>query len=275
MAGPRSYTDKTLKRLFGLACNRCSFPGCEEPMSDERSAKLSNICHIEAANKGGERWNGNMTDVQRADYENLILLCVSHHEITNDVDLYDVESLQAMKKSHEQEMERLTSNKRPLNKRPSLLTEIIKLIVSADIDEVDEDPVTNGFTIEDKIDYNRVAANKSLLTEYRIYQGKINSLYAEFERTGSSKKQSVLRAIKHLYVKAKGDLLGADQSLDNIRRHADELIDHVKRNLHETIDDSANNNSCIPYEEVEFAVSILVVDGFLRCKILEEPKNDY
>lgn len=271
MAGPRHYTPKTLKRLYGLACNRCSFPGCEEIMSDELSAKTSNICHIEAANEGGERWNKDMTDAQRADYDNLILLCVRHHDITNDVDEYNVEKMKAMKKSHEQEMERRTSNERPLNKRPSLLADIIKAIVSSDIEGIDEKPVTNGFTIEDKIEYNRVVTNKPLLTEYRVYQGKINSLYAELERTGSSKKEGVLRAIKLMYLRAKGELLGEDQSLENIRKHADQLIDLVRRKLHEIIDDSANNNSSISYEDVEFAVSILVVDGFLRCKILEEP----
>lgn len=275
MAGPRAYTPKTLKRLYGLACNRCSFPDCEELMSDELSAKTSNICHIEAAYNGGERWNKDMTDAQRADYDNLILLCVRHHDITNDVDEYKVENLKAMKKSHEQGMERRTSNERPLNKRPSLLTDIIKEIVRAGIEEIDEEPVMNGFTIEDKIEYNRVVTNKPVLTEYRVYQGKINALYAEFERAGSSKKEGVLRAIKLMYVRAKGDLLDADQSLENIRQHADQLLDLVRRKLHEIIDDSANNDLSISYEDVEFAVSILVVDGFLRCKILEEPKNDY
>ena len=272
MAGPRSYTEKTLKRLFGLACNRCSFPGCEEIMSDEHSAKNSNICHIEAAKEGGERWNKDMTDLQRADYDNLLLLCVRHHDITNDVNVYTVDKLKAMKKSHEQEMERRTSNDRPLNKRPSLLTDVINKIVSTDIEDVDEEPVTNSFSIEDKIEFNHVATNKPLITEYRVYQGKINALYSEFERSGSAKKQGVLRAIKLMYVTAKGELLGADQSLENIRKHADQLIDLVRRKLHEIIDDSANNNSLIAYEDVEFAVSILVVDGFLRCKILEEPK---
>lgn len=271
MAGPRSYTDKTLKRLFGLACNRCSFPGCEEIMSDEFSAKNSNICHIEAANEGGERWNKDMTDEQRADYDNLILLCVRHHDITDDVNKYTVPILKSMKKSHEQDMERRTSSKRPLNKRPSLLTDIINKIVSVDIDGIEDTPVKNGFSIEDKIKHNHVVTNQPLMTEYKIYQGKINALYGEFEKAGSAKKEGVLRAIKHVYLNAKGEVLGIDQSLENIRKHADQLIDTVRRNLHEIIDDSANNDLSVAYEDVEFAVSILVVDGFLRCKILEEP----
>ncbi|MEI8644082.1 hypothetical protein P4S60_00170 [Pseudoalteromonas sp. Hal040] len=273
MSGPRDYTDKTLKRLFGLACNRCSFPDCDEVMSDEYSAKNSNICHIEAAKAGGERWNKNMSNPQRADYDNLILLCVRHHDITNDVETYTVEKLKLMKKKHEQEMELRTSNKRPLNNRPSLLTDIMNKILDGDIDGIEEEPVKNAFSIEDKIAHNKVVTNVSLLENYRVYQGKINALYSELEKSGSPKKEGVLRAIKHIYVVAKGELLGAEQSLVNIQNNADKLIDVVKRKLHERIDESANNDPTIAYDDVEFALSILVVDGFLRCKILEEPKK--
>lgn len=271
MSGPRDYTDKTLKRLFGLACNRCSFPDCEEIMSDAHSAKNSNICHIEAANDGGERWNANMTNVQRADYDNLILLCVRHHDITNDVAKYTVAVLKKMKETHEKEMERRTSQERPLNKRPSLLTDVVNKIACSDIDEFEEHAVENKFSIEDKISYNNVINNVALITEYRVYQGKINALYAELQRDGSVKTKAVLNAIKHTYVQAKCALLGSDQSLINIRLNADALIDYVRRKLHELIDESANSDASIEYELVEFAVSILVVDGFMRCKILEEP----
>ncbi len=74
-------------------------------------------------------------------------------------------------------------------------------------------------------------------------------------------------------LEAKGKTLRADQSLDNVRVHADQLIEYVKRRLHELIDISLNNDSSLPYEEVEFAVSIVMVDSFMRCKILEEPEK--
>lgn len=274
MAGPRSYTDKTLKRLFGLACNRCSFPGCDEVMSDEFSAKNSNICHIAAANEGGQRWSEDMTNEQRADYDNLILLCTRHHDITDDVEEYTVDRLKLMKKHHEEDMARRVSNDRPLNKRPSLLTDVVNKIANVDIDEVEDSPVKNKFSIEDKIAHNDVNTNKALIDNYKIYQGKINALYSEFENAGSAKKLRVLRAIKHLYITSKGELLGLDQSIQNIRENADGLIDLVKRKLHDLIEESPNNELSNMYEDVEFAVSILVVDGFLRCKILEEPDSD-
>lgn len=274
MAGPRTYTDKTLKRLFGLARNKCSFPGCEAEMSDEHSAKHSNICHIEAANEGGERWNPDMTDFERADYENLILLCPPHHGETDDEAVYTVDVLKDMKKSHEDDMAARVSNEKPLSKRPSLLTDVINKISSSDIDEVKDEPVDNAFSIESKLKYNCVVSNRPLMENYKIYQGKINSLYSEIERAGSTKKNSILRSVKHFYLEAKGRLLGHDQSLDAVKRNADKLIDSVRRRLHEIVEDSSNNPIDASYEEIEFAISIIVVDGFMRCKILEEPQVD-
>jgi len=274
MSGPRNYTDKTLKRLFGLSRNRCSFPECEKEMSDEKSAKHSNICHIEAAKEGGERWNVNMSDKQRADYDNLILLCPPHHDETNDVDEYDVDALKKMKKSHEREMAERCSIDNPLAKRPSLLADVINKIAEVDLDELIDEPIINSFSVEDKITYNNVTESSPIIQEYSGYQGKINALYSEFERAGNGRKNSLLRNVKSIYLEAKGKILGVDQTLENVRVHADQLIEYVKRRLHELVDASLNNDSSLPYEDVEFAVSIVMVDGFMRCKILEEPKSD-
>lgn len=273
MSGPRNYTDKTLKRLFGLSRNKCSFPGCEKEMSDDKSAKHSNICHIEAANKGGERWNDNMEDYQRADYDNLILLCPPHHDETDDVGRYTVDILKKMKKSHEREMAERCSAERPLSQRPSLLADVINRISGIDIDKVTDEAVINSFSVEDKISYNDVVENAPNIQEYSGYQGKINALYSEFERSGNGRKTSLLRNVRSTYLEAKGKVLGNDQSLNNVKIHADQLIEYVKRSLHEQVDASLNNDSALPYEDVEFAVSIVMVDGFMRCKILEEPNK--
>lgn len=273
MSGPRNYTDRTLKRLFGLARNKCSFPSCEKEMSDEKSAKHSNICHIEAANKGGERWNENLDNKYLADYENLILLCPLHHEETNDVEKYDVDTLKKMKKAHEYEMAQRCSLEKPLSQRPSLLAEVINKIAVLDLDDTPDEPVINSFSVADKIEHNEVVENRLIIQEHSCYQGKINALYSEFERSGNGRKDALLRNIKSTYLKAKGKMLGNDQSLNNVRKHSDQLIEYVTRSLHELIDTSLNNDSSLPYENVEFAVSIIVVDGFMRCKILEEPKK--
>ncbi|MBL1277628.1 MAG: hypothetical protein COB30_016220 [Ectothiorhodospiraceae bacterium] len=243
-------------------------------MSDEKSAKHSNICHIEAANEGGERWNADMGNKQRADYNNLILFCPPHHDETDDVVKYTIGILKAMKKNHEHEMAGRCSIKNPLAKRPSLLTEVINKIAEVDLDELTDEVIINSFSVEDKISYNHVTESSPIIQEYSGYQGKINAIYSEFEREGNGRKTSLLRNVKSIYLEAKGKVLGTDQSLGNVRVHADQLIEYVKRRLHELVGSSLNNDSSLPYEDVEFAVSIVMVDGFMRCKILEEPKSD-
>jgi hypothetical protein len=68
---------------------------------DDNNVFLGEICHIEAAEPGGERYNPNQTDEQRRSFENLLLLCHAHHKITDDVNEYTVEKLQTIKLKHE------------------------------------------------------------------------------------------------------------------------------------------------------------------------------
>ncbi|OCZ69742.1 hypothetical protein A9F99_09165 [Acinetobacter pittii] len=63
---------------------------------------IGQVCHIEAANKKGQRFNPRMTNEERRDFENLILLCANHHIITNDVNEFPVNVLKNMKAAHEQ-----------------------------------------------------------------------------------------------------------------------------------------------------------------------------
>lgn len=266
MAGPRDYSDKTIKRLFGRSGNQCAFPACNKIMTNDNNAKDSNICHIEAANDGGERYNANMKDAQRADYPNLILLCVQHHDETNDVDKYKVDVLKEMKANHEAEIARKVNPK--LNH--SILATVINTISSIDIDEFKSSEVKNAFNAEDKIAYNCVHRNKLIIEEYRIYQGKLNAIFAELEELGSVKKNNLLRNIKQLYIGAKSELLIDDHTIENIRQHADDLIDNVENKLCNIIEDSSNKTEILDIETLTFGVKIILVDAFLRCKILEE-----
>ena len=270
MAGPRDYTPKTIKRLFGLSGNQCAFPGCNKKMVNDKNAKDSNICHIEAANLGGERYNPNMSDVQRADYPNLILLCQQHHDETNDVSKYTVDVLKEMKAKHEAEI----AKKQNPNLNHSILTTVINIISNKDIDEFENSEIKNAFKAEDKIAHNCVRRNKLIIEEYRIYQGKLNAIFAEIEELGSVKKNNLLRNIRQIYLSAKSELLANDQSIENIQRHADDLIDIVENKLYNIIEDSSNKLELLDIETLTFGIKIVLVDAFLRCKILEEVPND-
>lgn len=93
--------DATLRMLYVNSGNQCAFPGCVNKIMDEEGNFIAQVCHIEAANEGGERFNPNMTNEERRDYSNLLLLCYEHHQVTNNIERYSVSVLQKMKEQHE------------------------------------------------------------------------------------------------------------------------------------------------------------------------------
>ena len=147
---------------MGLSGNQCAFPGCTRILVNEKDALGSNICHIEAANIDGERYNPDMTDADRASFDNLILLCPHHHSETDDVEKYTVDVLKKMKKDHEGIMlnEKIKSN-------PSMLKNAINAIANIDIEEYKESESLVSFNPSDKLIYNCVQRNVSIIEEYK------------------------------------------------------------------------------------------------------------
>lgn len=90
-----------LRALFARSGNQCAFPGCTQPLINLKNKFIAQVCHIEAASEGGERYNPNGNDEHRRSYENLVIFCYPHHIETNDVDDYPVERLLEIKSEHE------------------------------------------------------------------------------------------------------------------------------------------------------------------------------
>ena len=67
---------------------------------------VGQVCHIEAAEDGGERFNSGMTNAQRRAASNLMLMCYDHHQETNNVERFTVETLRGYKKDHESRFSR-------------------------------------------------------------------------------------------------------------------------------------------------------------------------
>jgi hypothetical protein len=74
----------TVKHLYGSATT-CAYPSCNEPLMrwlDGVNTPILNsrIAHIRAASKLGPRYEKDMTDEDRREFKNLILLCLPHAE---------------------------------------------------------------------------------------------------------------------------------------------------------------------------------------------------
>lgn len=102
----RQYSDSDLKLLYGLAAARCSFPGCRIDLTLENKPgekkQIGKIAHIVAYGQKGPRADQSHPREKINSYENLILLCGTHHDVVDTAhDKYSVADLLKMKKDHE------------------------------------------------------------------------------------------------------------------------------------------------------------------------------
>ena len=90
-----------LRALQFRSGNQCAFPGCDESMLSAEGVYIGQLCHIEAAEPGGERFNIHQNNEDRRAYDNLLYMCYPHHNLTNDTATYKVSDLRNIKENHE------------------------------------------------------------------------------------------------------------------------------------------------------------------------------
>lgn len=264
---PRSYKPSHVRRLDTLSGNQCASPSCTRPcIARDGISILSKICHIAAASPEGPRFDPSMDNDQRRHFDNLILLCDECHTIidnkANELK-YPTPLLIEWKKSHEEKI------RSKLLARNNILVKAINAIANMDDDICDVDESVEIFNISDKITFNNIVRNKYLIEEYKVFYTKISSIYSELESSGSFKKEKLLRIIKTVYLKIKGEYVTSeDNMMSDIRKHADDIIDDVEEELLSKCD-----MNLIEEDDISFGISVIMVDAFMRCKILEEPKK--
>ena len=115
-----AITEKAIKLLWSNAAGRCSFTGCPEKLTVEQAAHfapytLGEMAHIKGKRRGSNRYDETQTDEQRDSYENLILLCPTHHTLIDKPEnegTSTVDILMEMKITHEKDIsERLATEK--------------------------------------------------------------------------------------------------------------------------------------------------------------------
>lgn len=103
----RSYTDRTLKLLWGRSAGRCAMPACRIALFADATdydpiVVIGEIAHVAAIQDGGPRASLGTGARQRNDYDNLILLCRNCHSVIDgQPGSYSVERLKALKSEHE------------------------------------------------------------------------------------------------------------------------------------------------------------------------------
>jgi len=146
----------------------------------------------------------------------------------------------------------------------SNLAGIINILFQDDLTPPSEQPEINSFEIQRKIDFNELSMVQLVIDDYKVYYGRINEKYEEFDKHGVNKSLSVLSTIRKEYINLSMKIKDTNELFLSI---IDGLIDRIM---------NSRNYTEIPYDELEMCVSILVVDAFTRCKIFKNPEGyDY
>lgn len=93
--------------IWGRSGNMCAFPDCkktlviDETLTDDPSV-IGEEAHIVAQKEEGPRGKSSLMPEQRDKYDNLILLCNTHHKIVDDQENeYTTDKLHQFKENHE------------------------------------------------------------------------------------------------------------------------------------------------------------------------------
>lgn len=267
----RQYTRSTIRRLDTLSGNECAHPTCYKKLIAEDGVSIiSKICHIAAASADGPRYDASMTDDERREFDNLILLCDEHHVMIDNKEnevTYPVSLLKEWKNNHEKKILEFISNKNLLSKHPLALNKVINTLGSKMDEILDLSDADTAPNIEAKILYNNVNRYEAIIREFAPYQTKLNKIYEVIEKEGSTKKQLVLYNIKQIYFKVKSEY----KDIEEIRKNADIIFDKVTETIWNNIDKAPNKLDELDQETINFSLMIVIVDAFMRCNILEEP----
>ena len=91
----------TVKKLFAVSGTECSNPDCQNKLTSSNTV-MGEICHIEAAEEDGPRYNSKSNDEYRRSFQNLLLLCPNcHTEIDKNKVSYPTSMLRGWKKRHQ------------------------------------------------------------------------------------------------------------------------------------------------------------------------------
>ncbi|WP_121821682.1 HNH endonuclease signature motif containing protein [Halostella salina] len=116
-----TITQSTLKELWGASKNECAHPDCDMQLADpDGDGVIGEICHIQAQNEGGPRYDSSLDEEEVDSASNLILLCPTHHTVVDkNPEDYSSRVLESWKE------EQLTEGDVEVPETDSLLNELV------------------------------------------------------------------------------------------------------------------------------------------------------
>ncbi len=191
--GRRRYTRPDLYLLWSRSGGLCGFPDCQvicvEPANDnDPSTTVGRIAHIEAHSDSGPRANPNLSQQERDSYDNLILLCATHHDLVDgQPNTYTVETLRDWKINQEERYRQFLAQAMP-HVTFAELEAITNVLVNDE--EFPTSPIT-AIPPQDKFDQNGLTGQSILWFNMGLQQ--IRQVERYVETTGSVDRTFVTR----------------------------------------------------------------------------------
>jgi hypothetical protein len=191
--GNRYYTPADRALLWSFSGGLCAFPECgvrcvQQANDNDRSAIIGNIAHIEANSDSGPRANPHLPHQDRNLYENLILLCATHHALVDaQPNTYTVEILRTWKTAQEVRYNEVMAQAMPYITFAAL-EEITNALVNGQ--QLPPSPITI-IPLQDKIDRNGLTGQSILWFNMGLMQ--IQQVQEYVETTGSRDRTFVGR----------------------------------------------------------------------------------
>lgn len=250
--GSRNYNRATRALLWSRSGGLCGFPECnvvcvEDAKDGGTSAVIGEIAHIEANSDAGPRANPQLSDQERNDYPNLILLCPTHHKTVDTHETtYTVDALRGWKTDRE-------------NKFRDFLAREMQNITFAELEAITQALVNNGTTTSDslslippreKIDRNGLTAPTETLFSIGLVQSKQVQRFVEV--MGGLDRTFIARLTSGFVNEYQWNVQGGLQG--------DPLFEAMRRF-------SAQGRSDIRYQCAGLAVLVYL---FERCDVFEQ-----
>ncbi len=226
----RSYSTADRALLWSRSGGVCCFPDCqvkcvEEADNETPSVVIGQIAHIEAKSDNGPRANPALSEQQRDQYPNLILLCPTHHRLVDAREsTYTSELLLSWKADRERIFQGFLAQEMG-NVSFAELETITQALVNSDMSQ--PSPITvvpprekmakNGLT-ERTGDLVKVGLLKaSLVQDYlegisaidRTFTGRLTSRFIneyQRQRTAGIEGDSLFEGMRHFSVQGRSDI---------------------------------------------------------------------
>ena len=145
-------------------------------------------------------------------------------------------------------------------KNPTALSKVVEALDKA-LDS-SKGPLQNvPFIIPAKIQLNNLDEVRGTINDHVIYSSMLNDVYSTGEQFGKTTRTKIHSMLRGFYEENNGKMLPG-----NLYRHITDMAFDMVMN-------SSNRPTDLMFEDIKWAVSVVVADAFEECKIFEHPKK--